>query len=392
MKRARWSATMASAGALTMYFLDPDRGRRRRVLAKDCAVHAAYLMKRSLRRLRRDSMNRLEGVVAESKRPFRHEELSDETLTARIRTMLGRVVSHAHAIEVKCKEGCVELHGSVMTWELERLRREIEMVRGVRDLSSLLHTTEDAQEIPGPAGGTARRGGGKEQWSPTQRALFGTTGLALIASGLLRRRSLVSIEGVAGGLLVARSLANRPLRQAMQAGIHVEKTMRIHASRESLYAFWNNPENYPKVFSHVKRVTAEGNDVYRWHCVGTAGIPLSWAGSITKRVAGKSVEWRSLPESAIENHGIVHLDDEGNGSTRVHVQLEYAPPAGLLGHSLATLLGMDPRNVMHHDFVQLKSVMEQGVTRAHGHPVTIAELGIPPVPAAEPAKTMASAS
>jgi uncharacterized membrane protein len=54
--------------------------------------------------------------------------------------------------------------------------------------------------------------------------------------------------------------------------------------------------------------------------------------------------------------------------------MSYNPPAGLLGHAVAALLGLDPKNAMDQDFVRLKSLFELGKTRAHGHVVLKAEL------------------
>jgi uncharacterized membrane protein len=370
---------LMGAGALTMYYLDPDRGRRRRVTLRDSFVHGRHVSARFFGRFRRDLANRAEGTLAETKRRLRRDDATDETLQQRVRTVLGRVVSHPQAIEVRCKDGSVELSGWIMTWELDDLRHAVRAVRGVREVTSCLHTAEKADHIPDLQGGRPRRERislFQEKWSPTARVLAGGAGLALLASRLLRGRPFASLSSLAGALLVARSALNRPLHTVASAGIHVDKTLHVHAPRDLVYAFWLNPENYPKVFSHVTQVEPEADGVYRWHAAGPGGMPLSWTGHITRKVPGHLVEWHSLAGSVVENHGVIHLDDEADGYTRVQVQMSYVPPAGLLGHALAAILGIDPRHVMHHDFVQLKSVLERGVTTAHGQEVCLEELDI----------------
>ena len=42
--------------------------------------------------------------------------------------------------------------------------------------------------------------------------------------------------------------------------------------------------------------------------------------------------------------------------------MSYVPPAGALGHAVATLFGVDPRQAMHDDLVRLKSLLEEGET------------------------------
>lgn len=369
---------MVGAGALAMYYLDPERGRRRRVRLSDGLTHCGYESRKFAGRFRRDLQHRLEGTLADAKSLFRREEVSDEILKERIRSILGRRLSHPDVVEIKAKQGDIELTGRVMAREAGGIQRAVESVRGVKAVSVCLKTAE-GPEKPTQA---SRQGIGEiaglfgDKWSPTARAIIGGAGLALMLDGFRRHPSPASKAAFAGSLMLARSVFNVPLRRIPLAGIHLEKTLHVHASRENLFAFWANPENYAKVFSHVKEIRAEGDGIYRWHVSGPAGIPLSWTGKITRQIAGKRVEWRSLPGSIVENHGVIRLDDDGDGCTRVHVQMEYAPPAGLLGHGVAALLGIDPRNLMHHDLVQLQSLLERGFTTAHKHRVTESELGI----------------
>jgi uncharacterized membrane protein len=198
------------------------------------------------------------------------------------------------------------------------------------------------------------------------------------AYGANHRKLIGKTLAVNGAILLARSVLNTPLKRFIgadeTAGLRIQKTAYISASPSDLYEFWRNPENYPKVFAHVNQVTREQDGTFRWQVSGPAGIPLSWTGRITHLVLNKSVEWWSLPESTVENHGVIRLDAEKDGRTRVQIDMSYNPPAGLLGHAVAAVLGFDPKSAMDQDFVRLKSLFEQGKSRAHGHEVVKSEL------------------
>lgn len=55
-----------AAGAATMYFLDPQQGRRRRALVRDQLVHARHVARDEATGRAKDLRNRAQGVVAET--------------------------------------------------------------------------------------------------------------------------------------------------------------------------------------------------------------------------------------------------------------------------------------------------------------------------------------
>ena len=369
--KSRWVAGVLvgafSAGALTMYFADPDRGRRRRALLKDAFRHSAHDLRRFGRRFRRDLENKLEGIIAESQRVPDQNPVSDVVLLQRIRTSLGRAVSHPGAVEVSCTEGSVLLGGWVLADEVDDLTQAVRSVRGVKDLSTFLNTTDHPEHISALQSGnrhSMRLELWRDNWSPTLRVLTGSAGAGLILYGVIHGRSIGKAAAINGAILLARSILNSPLRRILGAdpavGIHTQKTITIRAKTADLYEFWRNPENYPQVFSHVYKVTRESHEVCRWVVMGPAGVPISWTGRITRQIPNKLVEWHSTPQSIVENHGTVLFESENDGQTRLHVRMSYCPPAGLLGDAVATLFGLDPKSVMDGDFVRLKSMFELG--------------------------------
>ncbi|HVI25819.1 MAG TPA: BON domain-containing protein [Xanthomonadaceae bacterium] len=144
MKTLLRIAAAAATGALVMYFLDPDRGRRRRALVRDRAVSAGGEVGDFARVKSRRVADRTRGLVARTREHFSHEPLSDDRLQARIRSQLGRLVEHPHAVEVKVQNGRVVLSGNAHADEIDALVDAVEAMRGVEAVDSRLHPAEPA--------------------------------------------------------------------------------------------------------------------------------------------------------------------------------------------------------------------------------------------------------
>jgi hypothetical protein len=96
-------------GAMTMYFLDPQQGRRRRARTRDKALHAGKVLAEAGKVTARDTRHRAIGMIASAERLLRRqpEETTDEVLVDRVRAALGRAVSHSHAIRAEVHDGHV---------------------------------------------------------------------------------------------------------------------------------------------------------------------------------------------------------------------------------------------------------------------------------------------
>lgn len=56
------------------------------------------------------------------------------------------------------------------------------------------------------------------------------------------------------------------------------------------------------------------------------------------------------------------------------VRMGYTPPAGAVGHAIATIFGVDPKHAIDDDLARLKTLLEQGKTTAGGKKVTRQEV------------------
>jgi len=193
--------------------------------------------------------------------------------------------------------------------------------------------------------------------------LLGTAGLVTTAYGLKRRGPLGYSLSLLGAGLAAASTMKKNVQSVLafkedSPGFELEETIRINAPVSDLYDFWVNPENYPKVFSHITAIERQGENLYRWTLNGPVGIPVNWEGIITRAVPNTLVEWKSLPGSTVGNFGVARFDPNYDASTRLHVRMFYRPPAGLLGRFLAELFGANPKKVLEQDLQRLKHRFE----------------------------------
>src|SRR5690349_17846866 len=112
-----------AAGATVMYFADPSRGRRRRVIARDKVGAGWRDVMREFDKAGRDLRNRGQGVASTVRALASRSEADEPVIEQRVRSRLGRAVSHPHAISVTAEPGGrVILAGPVLAGEVPAQR------------------------------------------------------------------------------------------------------------------------------------------------------------------------------------------------------------------------------------------------------------------------------
>jgi uncharacterized membrane protein len=354
--------TSVALGAAAMYFFDPQAGRRRRARTRDKVLRAERRLRDAYDVTLRDAQHRATGLQAMSRRLLRREgNVSDETLVGRVRAVLGRHVSHPHAIEVSADGGQIVLSGPILADEVPGLLGAVKHVAGARRVESRLEVHREAGNVSSLQGGVPRRGQRFEllqaNWSPSARVLVGALGV-----GLLMRRGLFSRLG--GAALFARAATNLEFAtlfgfSGAEDGIEVQKTICVQAPVDKVFDFWSHFENFPRFMSQVRDVHIAGNRSH-WVVRGPAGMAVEWTSEVVRSEPNALIEWRSTSDSQVKHEGAVRFEPTDDGGTRVTVCLCYVPPAGALGHAVASLFGADPKSEMDADLMRMKSMIETG--------------------------------
>ena len=223
-----WTMMAAGAlfGAVAMYVLDPDKGRRRRAVARDKARSMVAGSGDAVRVVRRDAASRIKGLRARARHLFRRRALlpDDLVLIERVRARMGRLVSHPHAIQVGAREGRVTLSGPILAHEASPLLRAVRTVWGVTEVDDRLVAHERPDSIPSLQGGNARSlmrpAFLHDHWPPALRLAAALCGATMALYGM-RRRTLTGCALTAVGLgLAARAVANAPMQRLTELARH----------------------------------------------------------------------------------------------------------------------------------------------------------------------------
>jgi uncharacterized membrane protein len=359
------AAGVAAVGAVASYFLDRERGHTRRAAFATKAKNLGTNFADGAVKSARDSWHHVAGTAQQAWFNLaRNPWPEDRTQVERIRSRMGRIVSHPHKVHVISDDGVVTLWGTASEEEIRRLAHVVQAMPGVREVINHLEVHDGKEPVaPAPSPFKAAREETLLNWSPSKRLLAGMAGSAAVIYGWRRKDPLgVSISLLGAGLAAASTLkTNVHSLLALSEdspGFELEQTIRINAPVSDVFDFWAKPENYPKVFSHISAIEKIGENLYRWTVTGPGGIPVHWDGTITRTVPNTLVEWKSLPGSTVGNLGFVRVDPHYDASTRVLVRMFYRPPAGILGRFLAEVFGVDAKKVLARDLKHLKTLFE----------------------------------
>jgi hypothetical protein len=202
----------AALGAGAMYFLDPIQGRRRRSLVRDQFTGLTHRIGNFIDKAVRDAEHRIVGTVSEFRGSLSHEQISDDVLVERVRSKIGRCVSHPRAIEVSAYEGRIVLSGPVLEHEVPELLKAVWGVRGVQKVEDHTITHTEAENLPELRGGRQRAGGRSDplqaNWSPATRLFMGGLGTLWMVNCATRRTPGAVALGTLGFGLFLTSMQN----------------------------------------------------------------------------------------------------------------------------------------------------------------------------------------
>jgi uncharacterized membrane protein len=181
-------------------------------------------------------------------------------------------------------------------------------------------------------------------------------GGALAIYGLTRRSALGYVLATGGGALTYYAVRSDPNRR-----FTAHSTIQLNCSPEEAYRFWRDFENLPRFMRHVDLVNVIDNLHSRWIALGPMGKAITWVAEITDERPNELIAWRSVPGSDVHINGRVRFQRATAGrGTIIDAAIEYLPPAGALGRTMAKLLGKDPSFLMHQDLRRLKALIEAG--------------------------------
>jgi hypothetical protein len=188
-------------GAGLMYYLDPNRGRARRARARDRFIHLLNEVEHEIEVSSRDLTNRTQGLIARSRSLVAHDGAPEGVIAARVRSKLGRVVSHPHVVDVAVRGHHVILSGPILADEVPRLISVVRSVHGVNSVEDRLQVYERPGDHPALQGGRPprpRRTDLRPQtWPPAMRLLAGTA----LGVAALRMTGRAGPAGLAIGAL-----------------------------------------------------------------------------------------------------------------------------------------------------------------------------------------------
>lgn len=216
-----------------------------------------------------------------------------------------------------------------------------------------------------------------ERWvSVVGGGILAVSGLRKGVSGLPRLFAGAAMlqRGLSGHCEAYRMFGVRtaPSNHAIpyELGVRARASITINGPRPEIFTFWRKLDNLPLFMEHLEDVEVTEDGRSHWVAKGPAGAKLKWSAEIVNEVPNELISWKSLPGGSVDSAGSVRFKDApGDRGTEVHVELQYNPPAGVVGAYVAKLFGKDPEREINADLRRLKQFLETGeIITTEGQP------------------------
>jgi uncharacterized membrane protein len=214
----------------------------------------------------------------------------------------------------------------------------------------------------------------KPNISTTEKWVSTIAGVALAIAGFKRSNKALGLaglglaaRGVSGycpiNAAIGRDTADRADRSTRDAlrgsrGVRVEASTTVYRPALEVYAYWRDLDNLPAFMSHLHQVEDFGSGRSVWTARGPLGVPVTWAAEIINDVPAELISWRSIGQGDVISAGSVRFAPADDRGTEVRVKLQYDPPAGKVGATVAWLFGEDAQTQIEEDLRRFKQLLE----------------------------------
>jgi uncharacterized membrane protein len=218
---------------------------------------------------------------------------------------------------------------------------------------------------------------GNTSMSDTERWASIIGGSAMVLMGLQQRSLRGVLMALTGGGFAYHGIkGEKSLPTAIgdavgiNKAIRVEKSVTINKPVEELYNFWHNFEHLPRFMKHLESVTVLEQRRSHWIAKAPLGQRVEWDAEIIKDEPNQLIAWASIEGADIDNSGFVRFQPASTErGTEVKIVMEYNPPGGNLGATLAKLFGEEPEQQIGDELHRFKQLMETGeIATTEGQP------------------------
>jgi uncharacterized membrane protein len=214
----------------------------------------------------------------------------------------------------------------------------------------------------------------KPNISKTERWASTLAGVVLAAAGYQRSNKAIGAAGLAllgrgasgfcpVSAAVGRNTAYADTRTELSGsrGVNVTASTTIYRPQAEVYAYWRNFENLANFMDHLIEVHDIDGTRSHWVAKGPLSVPVEWDAEIINDIPSDMISWKTVGDSDVASAGSVWFKPApGDHGTEVRVRMQYDPPAGKVGATVAWMFGDDAQQAIDDDLRRFKQLLETG--------------------------------
>jgi uncharacterized membrane protein len=237
----------------------------------------------------------------------------------------------------------------------------IARISGVPERRSGVIRLYGLREIASGIGIFAQKNPAEAVWSRVAGDVLDLTSLGLACTSPDAKRGRITFATANVLAVTALDVIAAKQLSSGKKGVHASASCIVNAQPDEVYRFWREFRNLPRFMEHLQSVTESGEGRSHWVAKGPGGMNVEWDAMIVADEPGRVITWRSLDDSDVDNAGAVRFEAAPGGrGTIIKVNIQYNPPGGVVGATVARLFGEEPNQQLEDDMRRFKQVIEVG--------------------------------